>query len=249
VPGWRRGQLHDGKDLWVGLTCLGQAPGLTRICRFYYPGTFQQYAIAPAHYATPIPEGVPSDLAAPLLCGGVTVYTALKKLIEQGARAGDWVAVPGAGGGLGHLALQYGKAMGFRMVGVDMGEKEKMVKDCGGEVFFDLSKYGRDEEGTKKLVEEVKAATGGGVKGAVVCTANNTAYAQALSFLKFRGTLVCVGVPEGKAVPIATADPATMLVSELKIVGSAVGNRKDAIEALEFAARYVDCSAMSSSNC
>ena len=144
----------------------------------------------------------------------------------------------GGGGGLGHLAIQIGaRGMGFRMIGVDMGEKEKLVKDCGAEAFIDLSKYSRDDEGTKKLVEEVKNITGGGAKGVVVCTANNTAYAQGLKFLKFRGVLVCVGVPEHDPVPIASADPATMLVSELKIVGSAVGNRKDAIETLEFAAR------------
>ncbi len=187
---------------------------------------------------TPIPDGLPSDVAAPMLCGGVTVYTALKKLIDQGSRPGDWVVVAGAGGGLGHLALQIGsRGMGFRMLGIDMGEKEKLAKECGVEVFLDLSKYSRDDEGTKKLVEDVKAATGGGASGVVVCTASNAAYAQGLSFLKFRGTLVCVGVPEGAAVPIATANPAAMLVQELKIVGSAVGNRKEALECLEMAAR------------
>ncbi len=127
--------------------------------------------------------------------------------------------------------------MGFRMIGIDMPEKEKLVKDCGAEAFVDLSKFSRDDEGTKKLVEEVKGLTGGGASGVIICTASNQAYAQGLSFLKFRGTLVCVGVPEGPLVPIATANPATMLASELKIVGSAVGNRRDAIETLEFAKR------------
>jgi len=233
---------------WLAFACGNCEPCLAgadasctsaKISGYFYPGTFQQYAIAPAHYATPIPEGLPSDLAAPLLCGGVTVYSALKKLVDQGVRAGDWVVIPGGGGGLGHLALQFGKAMGFRMLGIDMGDKEKLVKSCGAEAFFDLSKYSRDKEGSKKLVDEVKAATGGGASGVVVCTANNTAYAQGLSFLKFRGCMVCVGVPEGDPVPIATADPGTMLVSELKIVGSAVGNRKEAIETLQLAARGV----------
>jgi propanol-preferring alcohol dehydrogenase len=175
-------------------------------------------------------------MAAPLLCGGVTVYSALNK---SGAKPGDWVVIPGAGGGLGHLALQIGaRGMGLRMIGIDMGEKEKLVKDCGAEVFFNLANYSRDEEGTKKLVADVKAATGGpGAAATVVCTASNVAYAQGLSFLRFRGTLVCVGVPEGKAQPIATADPATMLAQELRIVGSAVGNRKDAMETLEMASR------------
>jgi len=96
----------------------------------------------------------------------------------------------------------------------------------------------RDDEGTAKLVDDVKAVTGGvGAAAVVVCTASNAAYAQGLSFLKWRGSLVCVGVPEGKPVPIATADPATLLTQEKRIIGSAVGNRKEAIETLEMAAR------------
>ena len=128
--------------------------------------------------------------------------------------------------------------MGFRMIGVDAGEKEKLARDCGAEAFFDVSQYSRDKEGNDKLAADVKAATGGlGAAAVVVCTASNGAYGQALSFLKFNGTLVCVGVPEGDPVAIAGADPATILVSQLRIVGSAVGNRKDAIETLEMAAR------------
>ena len=61
-----------------------------KISGFYYPGTFQQYAIAPAHYVTPIPDGLPSDAAAPMLCGGVTVYAGLKK---SGAQPGDFVVM------------------------------------------------------------------------------------------------------------------------------------------------------------
>lgn len=78
-----------------------------------------------------------------------------------------------------------------------------------------------------------------GAAAVLVCTASNAAYGQSLGFLRFGGTLVCIGVPEGKQVPIASADPATMLAQELRIVGSAVGNRKDAIETMNMAARGV----------
>ncbi|RVX68504.1 Alcohol dehydrogenase 2 [Exophiala mesophila] len=221
--------------------CLGGADACctsAKISGYYTPGTFQQYALGPANYVTPIPDGLPSDAAAPMLCGGVTVYSALSK---TGARPGDWVVIPGAGGGLGHLALQIGaKAFGFRMIGIDMGEKEKLAKECGAEVFLDLSQYSRDDEGTKKLVADVKSAAGGvGAHAVVVCTASNVAYAQALTFLRYRGTLVCVGVPEGASQPIQTANPAALLAQELRIVGSAVGNRKDAMETLELAARGI----------
>jgi threonine dehydrogenase-like Zn-dependent dehydrogenase len=86
--------------------------------------------------------------------------------------------------------------MGLRMIGIDHGSKEKLSKDCGAEAFFDVTKYS-GEDGDKKLAEDVKAATTGGLGAAsvVVCTASNKAYGQALSFLKFRGSVVCVGVP------------------------------------------------------
>jgi propanol-preferring alcohol dehydrogenase len=228
--------------------CGGCIPCLTgtdacctngKISGYYTPGTFQQYALAPANYVTPIPEGLPSDIAAPMLCGGVTVYSALRK---SRATPGDWVVIPGSGGGLGHLALQIGaRGMGYRMIGIDMGDKEKLSKDCGAEVFFSLNNYSRDKEGSAKLAADVKAATGShaGAAAVVVCTASNVAYGQAMDFLKFNGTVVCVGIPEGDVVPIANADPAKFIVQQLNVVGSAVGNRKEAIETLEMAARGV----------
>lgn len=104
-----------------------------------------------------------------------------------------------------------------------------------------MNKYGKDKEGAKQLAADVKKVTPNGLGAAavVVCTAANAAYASGLTFLRFGGTLVCVGVPEGDQVPIASADPATILAGELRIVGSAVGNRKDAIDTLEMAARGI----------
>ncbi|KIM98914.1 hypothetical protein OIDMADRAFT_127101 [Oidiodendron maius Zn] len=84
---------------------------------------------------------------------------------------------------------------------IDHCSKEGFVKECGSEVFLDITKH--DD---KSIVEEVEMTTGGlGASAAMVCTASNKAYAQAIDFLRFGGTLVCVGVPEGKLEPIASA--------------------------------------------
>ena len=229
---------------WIAFACGTCAPcfsGADGICEklqisgYTVPGTFQQYTVAPAHYVTPIPEGLPSELAAPLLCGGVTAYSALKKCRAQ---SGDWVVVAGAGGGLGHLALQLGgRGMGYRMIGLDIGSKEKLVRSCGAEVFIDISTALSGSDG-QALSEEVLAATGGkGASAVVVCSSSHAAYAQALDYLKFNGTLVCVGVPGGDPTPIANAYPHLMVAKQLAIVGSTVGTRKDAIETLEMASR------------
>lgn len=196
------------------------------ISGYSVPGTFQEYVLGPAHYVTPIPEGLDSAMAAPLLCGGVTVYAALRK---SRAQAGDWVAISGAGGGLGHLALQVGKAMGFRMLGLDISGKEELVSQCGAEKFVDVK---------GDVLQDVLSVTGGeGVAAVLVCNAANEAYATAMDVLKFNGTLVCVGLPDGTPVPIAKAFPAAMVFRQLNIVGSAVGNRKEAAEVLALASR------------
>jgi propanol-preferring alcohol dehydrogenase len=100
--------------------------------------------------------------------------------------------------------------MAYRILGIDHGSKEDLVKECGAEVFLDITKFD-----SKTLAAEVKKATGGlGASAVVVCTAANGAYAQALDFLRFGGTLVCVGVPEGDHKTIANAFPGE-IVSDL----------------------------------
>lgn len=220
---------------WVASACLSCGPcmsgtdGLcvtTQISGYNVPGTFQEYVVAPAQYVTPIPDGLDAGMAAPMLCGGLTAFSALKK---SRAQAGEWVAVSGAGGGLGHLALQIGKSMGFRMIGLDMASKEDLAYECGAEKFLDIK---------SNVVEGTLALTNGeGVSAVVVCSGNNEAYATGLNLLKFNGTLVCVGIPNGAPVAIASAFPVLMVFKQLQIVGSAVGNRKEAGEVLDLASR------------
>lgn len=210
---------HDG-------VCFNQ-----KISGYYTPGTFQQYVTGPANYVTPIPDGLDSATAAPMLCGGVTVYAGMKK---SGAAAGQWVAIIGAGGGLGHIACQIGsRGMGFRIIGIDHSSKKQLALDSGAEHFF-----GFDTE--KDVAEAVKGVTGGlGVKAAVVVTASNAAYNMAMPMIRFGGSLVCIGIPEGDPVAIAGVDAGKLIIQEKRVIGSAVGNRRDAIECLDMAARGV----------
>lgn len=126
--------------------------------------------------------------------------------------------------------------MGYRMIGIDMGDKEQFSRECGAEEFFDIAKYGKDS--TASLAEDVKKATGGlGAAAVVVCTASNAAYAQALDLIKIGGTVVCVGIPEGEEVPIPNATPTRAVLLSARIVGSSVGNRLEAIQLMDMAAR------------
>jgi propanol-preferring alcohol dehydrogenase len=122
--------------------------------------------------------------------------------------------------------------MAMRVIGVDGDAKKDLVIASGAEHFVPLS-----VGDTAKAVLDL---TGGiGAQAVVVCTAANAAYASAPAMLKYGGTLVCVGVPEGESVPIASAFPGDIVTRSLRIVGSAVGNRKEAIDTLDMAARGI----------
>ncbi|KAF2717797.1 GroES-like protein [Polychaeton citri CBS 116435] len=224
---------------WIASTCFDCSACLAghegicfkkKISGYLTPGTFQQYVVSPANYVTPIPDALSSEAAAPMLCAGVTVYSALRK---SGAKSGEWVVLMGAGGGLGHLACQIAtKGMGMRVIGIDSANKKDLALECGAEHFIDHTQGNVDEE--------VKKLTGGlGAQACLVLTAANPAYAMGMKLLRFGGTLVCVGMPEGDMKPIGAAFPQLMIGKELKIVGVAVGSRREAIETLEMAERGV----------
>ncbi|KAI1852995.1 hypothetical protein JX265_012884 [Neoarthrinium moseri] len=248
-PGLEDGRVKVGDRVgvkWLASACLHCPACMTglegscftpTISGYSVPGTFQEYVLAPANYVTPIPDGLASELAAPMLCGGVTVYSAFQK---SRAKAGEWVVISGAGGGLGSLACEIGsRGMGLRILGIDSAEKETLARECGAEEFLPLDRFPRGAEGNQAMAEEVKRITGGGAAAVLVVTAANAAYAQAIEFLKFHGTLVAVGVTPGEQVPIENCSANRLIVGQLTVTGSSVGNRKEAIEVLDMAARGI----------
>lgn len=242
-PGTENSDVKVGDRVgikWLAGICGGCPPCLAgydaacfkqKVSGYYWPGTYQQYVTSSATYVTPIPEGLASDAAAPLLCAGVTVYSALRKSNTQ---SGEWVVLLGAGGGLGHLAIQIAsRSMGLRVIGIDNGSKKDIVMDSGAEHFIDFT-------ASKDVTKEVMDLTGGlGAHSVIVLTAANAAYTMGMDLLRFGGTLVCIGVPEGDLTAISTAYPQILIGKSQKIVGVAVGNRKEAIETLELAERGI----------
>ncbi|SCW00636.1 LAFE_0C08592g1_1 [Lachancea fermentati] len=192
---------------------------------YTHDGSFQQYATADAVQAARIPAGTDLAEVAPILCAGVTVYKALK---SADLRAGEWVAISGACGGLGSLCIQYAKAMGLRVLGIDGGaEKEKLFKQLGGEYFIDFTK-------TKDIVAEVIKATNGGAHGVINVSVSEAAIEASTEYCRANGTVVLVGLPGGAK---CKSDVFNHVVKSIHIVGSYVGNRADTREALDFFAR------------
>ena len=194
---------------------------------FTAPGTFQQYCIASGKYTTRLPDGVKDEEAGPIMCGGVTAYVACKR---SAVKPGQWIVLPGAGGGLGHFAVQYAKAMGMRIIAIDGGdEKRDLCKKLGAEAFIDYTT-------TKDIAGEVMKLTTYGAHGVLVTAATREGYASAPTFLRPGGTMVAVGLPKDPTV-LAGAPPIMLCLKKLSIVGSVVGTLKDVEEALDFTAR------------
>ena len=147
-----------------------------------------------------------------MLCAGVTTYAALRK---SKVKSGEWIVISGAGGGLGHIACQLAsRGMAMRVIGIDAPAKRSVILDCGAEHFVDVTAH--DD---KSIAEEVMKLTGGlGAQAVIVCTASNRAYAQALDFIRFDGTLVCVRVLQAEILfALSAAESSVMFLGAREI--------------------------------
>ena len=140
------------------------------------------------------------------------------------AKPGEWIAISGCGG-LGHLAIQYAKAMGLHVCAIDIDDgKLAHAKKLGADLVFN-AKSGDPAEALKK-------ATGGGAHGVLITAPSLPAFKQGVGMTRRRGTCVLVGLPPGD-FPLPLFD---VVADCITIRGSFVGTREDMAEALAFAA-------------
>lgn len=183
--------------------------------------TYAEYALASAPYVVHLPPDPDFAALAPILCAGVTTYKGLK---ETEARPGEWVVISGVGG-LGHVAVQYAKAMGLHVAALDVSaDKLALARDLGADLAFDCSKG--------DAVEKVLRATGGGAHGVLVTAVSPNAFSQAIACTRRRGTIALVGLPPGD-FPTPIFD---VVLKRITVRGSIVGTRRDLAEALSFVA-------------
>lgn len=184
-------------------------------------GGYAEYVLAAADYVGKLPDNPDFVSMAPILCAGVTTYKGLK---ETEARPGQWVAISGIGG-LGHVAVQYAKAMGLHVVAVDVDDdKLALARSLGAEATINAR--------TQNLAHEIENATHGGAHGVLVTAVSRAAFADALKLVRRRGTVSLVGLPPGD-FPTPIFD---VVLKRVTIRGSIVGTRRDLAEAIEFAA-------------
>jgi len=185
------------------------------------PGSYAEYVLADPNYVGRLPDNLSFQEAAPLLCAGLTVYKGLK---ETQVRPGEWVVVSGVGG-LGHLAVQYARAMGMRVAAVDIADdKLALARELGAELTVNAA----HEDPVAVVQERV-----GGAHGVLVTAVSGPAFAQGVALLRRHGTLALVGLPPGD-FPLNIFD---VVLSGKTVRGSIVGTRQDLVESLAFAAQ------------
>jgi propanol-preferring alcohol dehydrogenase len=210
----------------VAIAWLGYACGECRYCiggwetlcekqqnsGYSVNGTFAEYALAPAAFATLVPDAVSSRDAAPLTCAGVTTYKAIK---VARVAPGETVAIFGVGG-LGHLALQYARIVGGLVIGVDVEDtKLAMATELGADHVVNAAKV--------DPVEAIQAL--GGADVAVALAASPASFDQAYRSLRRGGRLVCVALPaENGALSVPIFDT---VINGKTVIGSIVGTRND----------------------
>jgi propanol-preferring alcohol dehydrogenase len=215
----------SGGGFWCG-ACQYCLAGQPRLCAQTknVMGTFAERFAVYAPGLVVLPDTVP-DSEAPLACGGLTAYGAVKKLLKHGVLPGRPIAVIGAAGGLGHYAVQLATAFGYRVVGVDIGEERlEFVRSLGAELAVSPDR-----------AAEVVQREFGGVDAALVFSARIAGYSLGLELLGKAGLFVAVGLPPTSEGSFQI-EPFRLFAIEPTIIFSAVGTVQDMRELVDLAA-------------
>ncbi|MDR6500831.1 propanol-preferring alcohol dehydrogenase [Burkholderia ambifaria] len=183
-------------------------------------GSYAEYVLADPDYVGHLPAQVAFDEIAPILCAGVTVYKGIR---VTDTRAGQWLAISGIGG-LGHVAVQYARAMGLHVAAIDISsDKLALARQLGAQLTIDASV----DDPAKVIQKEI-----GGAHGVLVTAVSRSAFAQALGMVRRGGTVALNGLPPGDfPLPIFST-----VLNGITVRGSIVGTRRDLQESLDFAA-------------
>lgn len=188
-----------------------------KIAGISYDGGYAEYMVAPMEALAAVPEELKSEEAAPLLCAGITTFNALR---NSPARGGDLVAVQGVGG-LGHLAIQYAKKMGFEVAAISgTNSKKDLATKLGADHFIATS----DDDPAKALQKL------GGAKVILATAPSGEAISSVVGGLGIDGQLLIVAAP-GESMEVA---PFALIGGRKSVAGWLSGTAIDSEDTLNF---------------
>lgn len=215
----------------------GDHKGYSPYCPFAWnlgltlDGGFCDYSLVDSRQVAPIPKGMTALETAPLMCAGLTIWSALERV-----RDATCVCIVGAGGGLGHLGVQFATHLGKKVVAVDAGDKpikmlESLVRqlkkqNAAGHVSIHDSRK-------QDSASVVKQTGGSGVEAVILLPEAQGPFDYGMRLLRDHGTMVVVSFPE--KLEFCAKD---LVFRDIKIVGSLVGRNHQLRSMLAFAAAH-----------
>jgi propanol-preferring alcohol dehydrogenase len=227
-------QVGDRVILGLGGTGGGYWCGACEFCLSGEPrhcaqgkgimGAFAEYLPVNAPSLVKLPDSI-GDHEAPLACGGLTAYGAVKKLLKHHVLPGRPVAIIGAAGGLGHYAVQIANAFGYKVIGVDIGEERlDFVRSLGAHLAVS------PDDAAEVVQREL-----GGVDASIVFSAKMAGFDLGLQLLRRKGLFVGVGLPASSEGNISI-NPFVFFMKDPTLIYSAVGTVQDMRELVNLAA-------------
>jgi D-arabinose 1-dehydrogenase-like Zn-dependent alcohol dehydrogenase len=214
--GWHGGHCFQCEHCRRGNFILCKNGKITGIS---HDGGYAEYMLSPVEAVAAVPDELPAEEAAPLMCAGITTFNSLR---NAGARPGDLVAVQGVGG-LGHLAIQYARRMGFNTVALGRGsDKQPLAIKLGARHYID-SGAGSTAEALQRL---------GGAKVILATAPDASSMSALVGGLAAEGKLLIVG---GALEPLSIS--ALALISGQRVIqGWNSGTAMDSEDTLRFSA-------------
>jgi alcohol/geraniol dehydrogenase (NADP+) len=214
--GWYRGSCGSCRLCMAGEE--NACPKSVPTCAAGNKGGFAHAMVVPADFALPLPDNLSDEAAAPLLCGGITVWTPLTKYGAPGARVG----VVGIGG-LGSMAIQLAAARGCVVTAISTSaDKEELAASLGASNFLVSSEP-----------EQVKAAENSLDLVIFTVAASDADASQYISLLRTNGVLSVVGAT---MKPVSVDPFGALILKQITVTGNATGGRGRIVELLQFAA-------------
>lgn len=187
-------------------------------------GAFAEYLVVDARNSCHVPDSLSMKSAAPLACAGCTIWRAI---IVSEVKKGGWLAITGAGGGLGHLGVQMAVALGMNLVAIDARDEGlELCEKAGAKHVLD-ARMGKEE-----LVKRVQNLTGGlGVEAAINVSEHETAAGFSCAITRMHGRMVQVAQPDEVKIPFAE-----LIFRDIRVVGSLIAGAEQSQEMLNFCA-------------
>ncbi|KAI1403345.1 GroES-like protein [Hypoxylon fuscum] len=212
--------------------CAGPAEAHRQYCvgarhvGVHVDGCFAEYVRVDARSTTKLPDQVSFRAAAPLACAGRTIWRGVR---QAALSSGEWFVLVGSGGGLGHLGVQFAKAMGIRVVGVDARDEGlALSRAYGADVVVDARR------GKGEVVAEVQRVTGGaGAHAAIVLSDAPGATALAAAATRMHGSVIQIAQPDDVSVPFRE-----LVFRDIRLQGSLLCSPQESRDMVRFIAEH-----------